>query len=65
MGYEIRYLKGEKLLGSETWDGFLEDARRLARSAVENGEYDSGEVHGEQGLIYRWPRTVRPVRGRS
>jgi hypothetical protein len=65
VAYEIRYLKGERPLGIETWDGSLDEARGMAKAAVESGEYDSGEVHGEQGLIYRWPRTVRPVKGWS
>lgn len=65
VAYEIRYLKREVPVGTEPWDGSLKEARGLAKSAVESGEYDAAEVHGPQGRLFRWPRTVSAVPGSS
>jgi hypothetical protein len=65
VAYEIRYLKREVAVGTESWNGSLQDARGLAQSAVNSGEYDAAEVHGPDGRLFRWPRTVRAVPGSS
>jgi hypothetical protein len=65
VAYEIRYLKRERAVGMEPWNGSLEDARGLAKSAVQGGEYDAAEIHGTEGLVFRWPRTVHAVKGSS
>jgi hypothetical protein len=53
VAYEIRYLQRERAVGTEPWDGSLEDARGLAKSQSKG---ESMTLASGEGLQLTRPR---------
>ena len=60
MRIKIDYLKSQKVEASDNWSGTLEQAKSVAKSAVESGNCDVAEVRDDAGkLLYCYPRTLK------